>query len=1220
MQSRGYGNRRGSRQTAPWCFRNVPALLLLACALAFCAAPTEAQMNCTMSEVAQATAVHSVPADQFYGWDVDVSGDWAVVGTGSDDDHPSSTSGMAFLFRRDDNGTPVDFSDDNWIQHVVLFPRDPQVANFFGNSVAIDGDFAIVGAWGADAMKGAAYVFQHNDQGTPDLSDDLWTESQKLTHAGGVSGDGFGWSVAIEQTKMAVGAIGKDVGGNAGQGAIYMFGWSPTSGTWVQNTYPEYLSYTGARNLGFKVAITLDQWNHHVIATSEWGPDTVYVYTRPELYTTLHRVFTPEDGVSNVYFGQSIALSGDVLVVGAPYHDLGGASSDDYGRAYVYRLDVQDGFMFEEYLNLSPSDRDPDDYFGVSASVDGNTIVIAATGKDRTASSSGLAYAFVKPDGGNWTEYATLAPSDREDAGVFGYQVAVEGATAVIGATRTPDNHAYVHSLSDGDGDDYYDLCDNCPDVRNGVSSICIGGGVSLCQVDADCDDLDPGTCNLTMGICTAGILRLPCADDRDCDTNPGGAQDGVCALGICVTGDVGFCSINAECDNSYGSGDGVCAEVQGDNDNIPDDIGDVCDNCPSEFNPNQSDYNGNGFGDACDPAYSIGEELLPPDTPEFADVDFAATAVDALTCAGGPLDGEACLQDSDCIGDGVCMIVRPFTGELGAFYHDKVYFNAGLGQWEGRFFANEPGTVEIDWKNSGSQSVSDPVAYVVSDSVASTPDGATYEVAGVQFFLDWVERGNGAPVTIATELDRAIRYNSTYALNTPNGEPPTAPDVDVLPGANHVVVNNQVHGKIIFQYSDGGQLVGLEVVNILNFGDHPAIPVEVGRRLDVPMPVDMACKAVFVTNAQDGGGNEAAWKPPEDTTDVWPIRPESVGSNLKIVWYEKSPMMPNCWHHSAKLYTSDWPVDLQRHVVDSADPPATALVDLRVGADDLYCTATLMYEEGFTQGIPPVTVLGGGWFSVINPGYSVVRFDIKDDFPGATCDYIGDYEFEVVASYDHLAAEVYTGVDPWDIGTQIESLAHDPSTTEYPFGYLHAGQPYAPDVYAHPETGSGQIFPVNTSDVHGLLEVWWFQEGSYATGIYWPYNAAEYEAFWPASTDPIIIASRSGAGIYPDGAQVYNEGIYGGPDTAPGWNPNDEHALLLPIAGTTRAFAVRDDNPWSVSSGNPYVLVQYPEKMCTVGGTPVSTKVTAQLVHAIPPAYGAWVFMKSSASRIPST
>ena len=71
---------------------------------------------------------------------------------------------------------------------------------------------------------------------------------------------------------------------------------------------------------------------------------------------------------------------------------------------------------------------------------------------------------------------------------------------------------------------------------------------------------------------------------------------------------------------------------------------------------------------------------------------------------------------------------------------------------------------------------------------------------------------------------------------------------------------------------------------------------------------------------------------------------------------------------------------------------------------------------------------------------------------------------------------------------------------------------------------------------------------------------------FEPEITDPIIIASRSGAGIYPDGAQIYKEGIYGGPETAPGWNPNDEHALLLPISGTTRAFAVRDDNPWNVS------------------------------------------------------
>ena len=163
-----------------------------------------------------------------------------------------------------------------------------------------------------------------------------------------------------------------------------------------------------------------------------------------------------------------------------------------------------------------------------------------------------------------------------------------------------------------------------------------------------------------------------------------------------------------------------------------------------------------------------------------------------------------------------------------------------------------------------------------------------------------------------------------------------------------------------------------------------------------------------------------------------------------------------------------------------------------------------------------------------------------------------------------------------------------------YPFGYLYynpvfqLSPPYAEDIYF----GTGQIFPVNSSDVHGLLEAWWFEEGTYAPGTHWPHKVITYDAQWLPSVqsttasvlaEPIIIASRAGAGAYPPGAEIFHVGDFEGSVELPGWNPNDEHAILLPIAGSLRAFAVRDDNPWAVSTGHPFVIVNYPQHECSL-------------------------------------
>ena len=103
----------------------------------------------TWTQQAKLIASDAANSDQF-GWSVSIDGDLAIVGSLNDDDGGSS-SGSAYVFARD--GT-------NWSQQVKLTASDAAASDVFGNSVAIDGDFAVVGARGDASGTGAAYIFQ----------------------------------------------------------------------------------------------------------------------------------------------------------------------------------------------------------------------------------------------------------------------------------------------------------------------------------------------------------------------------------------------------------------------------------------------------------------------------------------------------------------------------------------------------------------------------------------------------------------------------------------------------------------------------------------------------------------------------------------------------------------------------------------------------------------------------------------------------------------------------------------------------------------------------------------------------------------------------------------------------------------------------------------------------------------------------------------------------
>ena len=172
----------------------------------------ERQSNGTWTQAAKLVAKDGA-ANDYFGWSVAVSGDHVVVGALTDDDNGPS-SGSAYVYERQVNGT--------WTQAAKLVAKDGAAGDFFGRSVAISGEHIVVGVYGDDdkgGSSGSAHVFERQANGT-------WTQAAKLVAKDGAAGDRFGYTVATSGERVVVGAYRDDDKGSD-SGSAYPFDINP---------------------------------------------------------------------------------------------------------------------------------------------------------------------------------------------------------------------------------------------------------------------------------------------------------------------------------------------------------------------------------------------------------------------------------------------------------------------------------------------------------------------------------------------------------------------------------------------------------------------------------------------------------------------------------------------------------------------------------------------------------------------------------------------------------------------------------------------------------------------------------------------------------------------------------------------------------------------------------------------------------------------------------
>ncbi|MES2466189.1 MAG: FG-GAP repeat protein [Verrucomicrobiota bacterium] len=430
-------------------------------------------------------------AGDFFGHSVALSGDTAVIGAPYEDSAATGVNGNQASNATADAGAAYVFVRDGgvWTFQAYLKASNTDTGDYFGYSVALDGNTAVIGARYEDsaatgvngdqtsnaaAFSGAAYVFVR--------SGSTWSQQAYLKASNTGEYDSFGVSVALDGNTAVIGAPAEDsaaIGVNGdqtsnaapGAGSAYVF--VRSGSTWSQQAYLKATNTGEDDAFGHSVAVSGSQIAvgaplEDSEATGVGGDQTsnaalysgaVYLFSR-NLFTGSwsQRYLKASNTGRSDYFGSSLALSGLTLLVGAPGEssaatgvngNQNGNTAIASGAAYVFTLGSGVLGQWRQQAYLKASNTGASDGFGSSVALDGNTAVIGASSEDSAATGmngnqadnssteSGAAYVFTRV-GTSWGQQAYLkgsnTPLEQTFGEFFGRVVAFSGDTVLAGA------------------------------------------------------------------------------------------------------------------------------------------------------------------------------------------------------------------------------------------------------------------------------------------------------------------------------------------------------------------------------------------------------------------------------------------------------------------------------------------------------------------------------------------------------------------------------------------------------------------------------------------------------------------------------------------------------------------------------------------------------------------------------------------------------------------
>lgn len=355
-------------------------------------------------------------AYDFFGYSVAVAGNNVIAGACGHD----SYAGSVYSYRW--NGTSYD-------AQIEIIASDV-IDDGFGFAVDGYGDTIISGTgWGDGVVadSGAAYIYTWGGSS--------YTES-KLTAVDGAEYDYFGYTVAISGDAVVVGAYGDDNAKGVDAGAAYVYHWDGDS----YEYYDKLITSTGAANMKFGYAVAVSGDNIVVGSLDEIEDDRgAYVY-RWNGSGYDEYILAPDDAGCCSY-GNVVAIDGDIVAVSAYCATVG--QTPDGGKTYVYEWnDVTEAYDFR--ANLSASNVEAREFFGKSIAVSGDYVVVGAYGDDVNGVASGSTFVY-RWDGEDYNEFKFTA-EDGSAYDYYGKSVDIDGTVVVVGAYGNGGSGTYVGS------------------------------------------------------------------------------------------------------------------------------------------------------------------------------------------------------------------------------------------------------------------------------------------------------------------------------------------------------------------------------------------------------------------------------------------------------------------------------------------------------------------------------------------------------------------------------------------------------------------------------------------------------------------------------------------------------------------------------------------------------------------------------------------------------
>ncbi len=439
---------------------------------------------------------------------------------------------------------------------------------YFGYSIQTSDDVLVVGAPGDPANgtdAGAAYVYRYVDTG--------WIQEQKLIPQDGEPEDLFGYSVAVDGDLIVVGNWADSTFGDD-SGSAYVFRFDGS--TWVEE----------------------------------------------------QKLLPEEGGAVDDYFGYTVAVSNDFILIGKPFGDELGPGS---GSAYVFHYDGENWIQQTKLLAWEPTWAD---FFGSAVALQGNIAMIGAEQDDTIATAAGAVYIF-RFDGSVWLPEQKILPIGGGSYGRFGDDIDISGHTAVIGTYFGAAAYAYQFNGSSWIQEKRF----LSPEPEMGDY---FGSEVTVYN-----DVLVIGAPYLNDPQVNAGAAYLYRRNDAEwpliarIQPSDIAARDAF-AFALDISGEtLAAGSINDKDHGEYTGSIYMFSIVLDDLDF--DLVVDICDNCPNHANPDQADCDDDGIGDVCAIDEGLSEDCQLNGVPDECDIAFG-TSTD--------LNGNGIPDECECIHD----------------------------------------------------------------------------------------------------------------------------------------------------------------------------------------------------------------------------------------------------------------------------------------------------------------------------------------------------------------------------------------------------------------------------------------------------------------------------------------------------------------------------------------------------------------------------------------